>query len=186
MLNVSDIKNNFASVGNVEWIGLRVFSDNKYPDKQILHVKSVEALKNHGLVGDKAGQKAGGKRQVSLIQFEHLPVIAALLKKKNIDPAVLRRNIVVSGINLATLKNMQIKIQDTIIEITGNCAPCTKMEQVLGHGGFNAMRNHGGVTGKIIQGGLISLGDEVEVLIENKTKNAEMHKTESNKQNSLF
>lgn len=165
MLKGKIIKNNFKSNGKVKWIGLRAISKSGNAANEVLHVKSVEALQNHGLMGDKAGQKPGGKRQVSLIQEEHLAVIASLLNKKSVLPEELRRNIVVSGINLSILKGMRIKIRDTIIEITGNCAPCAKMEQVLGFGGFNAMRNHAGVTAKIIQGGVISLGDEVKVLV---------------------
>ncbi len=184
MIKINNIKNNFASSGKVEWIGLRALSNSASTANQILHVKSAEALQNHGLAGDKAGQKPGGKRQVTLIQQEHLAVIAALVKKKTIHPEELRRNIVVSGINLSILKNMQIKIQDAIIEITGNCAPCTKMERVLGFGGFNAMRNHGGVTAKIIQGGVINVGDAVEVLVQEKK--ASVTRVVNDKQDVLF
>ena len=42
-------------------------------------------------------------RQVTLIQWEHLAVVSALLGRE-ITPADLRRNIAVSGINLFSLK----------------------------------------------------------------------------------
>jgi len=184
MIKIKDIKNNFASKGKVEWIGLRTLSNSSNAANQILHVTSVEALQNHGLAGDKAGQKPGGKRQVSLIQYEHLAVIASLLNKKSIQPEELRRNIVVSGINLAALKGVRVKVEDAIIEITGNCAPCTKMERALGVGGFNAMRNHGGVTAKVLQGGIINIGSELTILTEEEC--SAIDKTEKAKQATLF
>ena len=184
MLKVNTIKNNFASSGKVEWIGLRALSNSATTAKKALHVKSAEAMQNHGLVGDKAGQKPGGNRQITLFQHEYLAVIASLLNKKSVQPVQLRRNIVVSGINLAILKGKQVKIHDAIIEITGNCAPCAKMEHVLGFGGFNAMRNHGGVTAKVIRGGIISLGDEVKVLASEDS--LEEVKTETDNQTVLF
>ena len=75
----------------------------------------------------------------------------------------MRRNIVVSGINLQSLKEHQFKIGDATLYGTGNCPPCSRMEENLGPGGYCAMRGHGGITAFVVQTGTIRLGDHVKL-----------------------
>jgi MOSC domain-containing protein YiiM len=98
---------------------------------------------------------------VTLIQKEHLDVIAACLNRDPIPPSLLRRNIVVSGINLLALKDKRFSIGDVSLEFTGLCHPCSKMERVLGAGGYNAMRGHGGITARVCKAGLVRINDLV-------------------------
>jgi len=96
-----------------------------------------------------------------LIQQEHLPVIAALAGHQSVSPQVLRRNLVVSGINLLALRNVEFRIGDTVLKGSGLCAPCSRMAEALGHGGYNAMRGHGGITASVVTTGTVTLGDPV-------------------------
>ncbi len=156
------LKDNFPHTGKIIWLGLR-----QSMSSTVTEVVTAELLPGHGLVGDKAGQRKGSKRQVTLFQAEYLPVIASFLRQQDISPAVLRRNLVVSGINLSILKDYRLIVNnDVIVEITGNCAPCKKMEKALGYGGYNAMRNHGGVNAMVLKGGVIRVGDEVQVIMK--------------------
>ena len=101
---------------------------------------------------------------MTLIQQEHLNAVSSILRKKRIDPKLTRRNIVVSGINLLSLKHHQFRIGDVTLETTGICAPCSRMEENLGAGGYNAMRGHGGITATVIEDGEIKLGDTIELI----------------------
>jgi MOSC domain-containing protein YiiM len=147
--------------GRLEWIGPRPL--RREPP---VSVPEAELKTDSHLLGDHARPKAGGKRQVTLIQHEHLAAVAGYLGlEAPLDPARLRRNLVVSGLNLLALKNRQIQIGDEVIlDITGECHPCSRMEEELGPGGYNAMRGHGGLTAHIAQGGRVRVGDVVRVL----------------------
>lgn len=146
--------------GRVEWIGLR-------PARaaHMREVDRVDAATGGGLAGDRY-RGGSGKRGVTLIQAEHLPVIAALAGHAAVAPATLRRNLVVSGIPLVALKGRRFRVGEVVLEGTAPCDPCSRMEQALGPGGFNAMRGHGGLCARIVSGGTLRLGDVVEVLPE--------------------
>ena len=145
--------------GKVEWIGIR--SKKK---EELSVVESVKLKNENGLVGDHFKGSFSIKRQVTLIQQEHLYVVSSILGKKRIDPKLTRRNIVVSGINLLSLKHHKFRIGNVTLETTGICAPCSRMEENLGAGGYNAMRGHGGITATVIEEGKIKLGDTIELI----------------------
>jgi len=143
-------------------------------DRPAVTVGSAVAVAERGLQGDRSGDKppsrpGGGKRQVTLIQAEHLPLIRAWTGR-DVAASELRRNLVVSGINLLAQSSLfadqplQVRIgADVLLVITGPCDPCSKMESLLGPGGYNAMRGHGGTTARVIRGGVLAVGDAVVV-----------------------
>lgn len=145
-------------IGKVEWIGIR--QERKATPSA---VDQVVAKKKTGLEGDHFKGSLSGKRQVTLIQKEHLETVASILNIESIDPGLTRRNIVVSGINLLSLKSQRFKIGEVILETSGICAPCNRMEENLGPGGYSAMRGHGGITARVMSGGEIKIGDSVSL-----------------------
>jgi MOSC domain-containing protein YiiM len=70
----------------------------------------------------------------------------------------------VEGINLLALKGKVFRVGEAVFEYSGECHPCSRMEESLGSGGYNAMRGHGGITAKVIKDGIIGLGDAVRVI----------------------
>ena len=146
----------FPRSGRLEWIGLR-------PEQRavVQTPPSVIAVAGQGLEGDHYRARHRGTRQVTLIQAEHLAVIGALLGRAPLEPAILRRNLVVSGINLLALKGRHFRIGEAVLEGSGLCHPCSRMEEVLGAGGYNAMRGHGGLTARVVRSGHLALGDIV-------------------------
>ncbi|MGY3437640.1 MULTISPECIES: MOSC domain-containing protein [unclassified Marinovum] len=141
-----------AREGRVGWIGVR-------PARRA-EMRAVEAAEIGlaGLAGDRARK---GKRAVTLVQAEHLDVIAAFLGLRGVRPGDLRRNIVVSGINLIGLRKREVQVGEAVLLITGPCAPCSRMDEVFGPGGYAAVRGHGGMTAEVIRPGRLEIGDMV-------------------------
>lgn len=142
-------------VGRVDWIGVR---PARREPMQCL--EKVQVDPSAGLHGDRYAGRSGA-RHITIIQAEHLPVIASCLGLKRLDSAVLRRNLVVSGINLLALKDKIFHIGEVRLQVTGLCNPCSYIEQALGPGGYNAVRGHGGVTARVLNEGIIAIGDAV-------------------------
>ncbi len=144
--------------GKVNWIGVRPARREPLIEKE-----EVEVTIEDGLVGDHySGQSK--KRQITLIQSEHIGLVSGVMGREAIHPGELRRNIVISGINILAFSERQFQIGDVILEMTGKCHPCSRMEENLGAGGYNAMRGHGGITTKVVKGGEIKTGDEIYLI----------------------
>jgi MOSC domain-containing protein YiiM len=160
MSALEKLTSQFPRVGTVQWIGLR-----PKRDVPMQEVDEAHAVVDQGLQGDRYAS-GSGKRGVTLIQAEHLPVIAALIGHEKVSPATLRRNIVVSGIPLIALIGKKFRLGEVILEGTDACDPCERMEAALGLGAYNAMTGHGGLCARILQGGKIRVGDTLMAINE--------------------
>lgn len=157
METIKALMRRHAQCGRLQWIGAR--SAPRAP----VAVVDVAEIAPSGLVGDRRNRP--GKRAVTLFQWEHLPVIAALLgADEAIDPRVLRRNLGISGLQLLALRGRYFRVGEAILLGTGPCAPCSRMEQSLGTGGYNAVRGHGGICASVARPGLIRAGDALAPL----------------------
>jgi MOSC domain-containing protein YiiM len=143
--------------GTVEWIGLR--PRRREPLQSVMR---AHAVAHYGLEGDHRMTKTPGSgRQVTLISKEFMSQIAGHLSLPDIDPARLRRNIVISGINLNALRRQRFWVGEALLEATQLCHPCARMEQELGPGGVVAMLGYGGLCARIIVSGSVACGDRV-------------------------
>ena len=139
--------------GRVVWIGRRP-----------VHREPVEAVARALLAADAGLQgdhSRSGARQVTLIEAADLDAIAGYLGRDRIVPEALRRNFLVAGINLRALKGRPFRLGTALLQWTGECHPCSRMEAALGTGGYNAVRGHGGITARVLVGGEVGLGDAI-------------------------
>lgn len=163
-MDINELQNAYHKPGKVEYLSIRPRREGP-----VTIMNKVQVLKDIGVEGDHYSNP-GGVRQITLIQAEHLEVLASLLDTEKILPELTRRNIVVRGLNLLSLKGKKFRIGEAVLEYSGECHPCSRMEKNLGFGAYNAMRGHGGITAKVVQSGSIKIGDDVRVMHTN-TKN---------------
>ncbi len=168
-----DLVRRFHGTGRLDAIALR-------PDrlKDAVSVQEARAEPGLGLIGDHRSLRlrrtdAQRHRELSLIQAEHLSLIGAWTGQAPIAPERLRRNLVISGINVAAMHSLfrqerfVWRIGESVrIEVTGPCPPCSRMEDELGEGGYAALRGHGGATALIVAGGVLRVGDTVSLELE--------------------
>lgn len=142
--------------GRLLWIGLR-------PARRAPVVPAEEAVlvPGAGIEGDRWRGQPSGARQVTLVAAEHLAAIAGFLGLDAVAPERVRRNLLVQGINLLALKGRRFRIGGAVLEHSGECHPCSRMEEEFGPGGYTAVRHHGGITARVLEGGAIRVGDAV-------------------------
>jgi MOSC domain-containing protein YiiM len=143
--------------GHLEWIGVR-------PGRRVapepLH--SANLVAGRGIEGDRYKTSRNGPRQVTIIALEDISAIAGFLGLPEVGPGLLRRNLVTRGINLMALKDCRFRVGSALLEGSGECAPCSRMEETFGPGGYNAVRGRGGITARIIESGTVRVGDRIE------------------------
>jgi MOSC domain-containing protein YiiM len=148
--------------GTLEWIGVR--PSRRLPMEEL---SSTLAVARRGLEGDHRMDKTpGSARQVTIISREFIRQIAHFTGRQDIQPGLLRRNLVVSGINLNALRRQRFVIGDALFEATALCHPCSRMESALGKGGVAAMLGHGGLCARILRSGEIRVGDSLLIDVE--------------------
>ena len=161
-MELNHLLNTLPKPGKLEWIGLRTKRRG-----DMLSVDETEARVGLGLAGDRRAEnrKPNDKsvRQVTLVQAEHLSAVASFVGLEKVEPAATRRNLLVSGVNLLALKDKRFMIGGVLFEGSGLCHPCSRMEETLGPGGYNAMRGHGGITARVLTEGVVRVGDEVRL-----------------------
>lgn len=155
MNDLREMMARWAQPGAVDWIGVRPARAAE------VDVLTEAEITESGIVGDRGRP---GKRAVTLFQAEHLPVIASCLGRDSVNPSLLRRNIAVRGLNLAGLKGREVQVGTAVLRFTTVCAPCSQMENVLGHGGYAAVRGHGGWCAEVVSQGYVRLNDAVTPL----------------------
>ncbi len=123
-------------------------------------VESAQMKAEYGIEGDRHAVSEGvrTKRQVLLTDVE-------TLAKFGLSRGDIRENITATGIEIHSLKEGdRVSLGgDAVVEITGHCAPCARMDEIR-DGLRVALEGQRGMLATVISGGTVNVGDEVRAL----------------------
>jgi MOSC domain-containing protein YiiM len=117
-----------------------------------------------GLAGDFKGAKYP-RRQITVLAREAWVLALAELGPADLAWTTRRANLLVEGIKLPRAAGGILRVGPVRLEIMAQTYPCSRMQEVRA-GLLSALAKdwRGGVTCRVLEGGHITLGDQVEVL----------------------
>lgn len=160
------------ATGGPHWQGVVRFLH--ITPRAFLPMESFEELTlvaGKGIQGDRymIGQEAGfyshkpeEGRQVTLFEIETLEALARDAKIV-LEPHEHRRNITVQGVPLNHLVGQRFWVGATLLEATRLSTPCRHLEEILGKSVFDPLVHRAGLNCKIVQGGVVRVGDTVRM-----------------------
>jgi MOSC domain-containing protein YiiM len=119
-----------------------------------------------GLEGDFKGAKYP-RRQITVLTQEAWEAALAGIGHPPLDWTVRRANLLVTGVRLPRAAGGILRIGPVRLEITGQTYPCQRMEEAWA-GLLSALGKdwRGGITARVLDEGVLALGDAVEVLVD--------------------
>lgn len=117
------------------------------------HVTLVEGR------GVEGSADQGRARQVTIIEREAFDRVSELVGEE-VDPALRRANVLVSGVRLEGRRHHILHLGDCRIELVGETRPCRRMDEAV-PGLRDALDEGwaGGAFGRVIDGGNVRVGD---------------------------
>ena len=123
----------------------------------IVEVERIECVANMGLKGDRFyGYRPEYRGQVTFFSHEvWLELLAEFRLKRSAVPSILRRNVVVSGIDLNELIGAKFMLQDIEFQAMEECRPCHWMNQAIAPGAEHWLKGRGGLRCRVLTGGVL-------------------------------
>ncbi|NUC70753.1 MOSC domain-containing protein [Haloterrigena sp. SYSU A558-1] len=145
---------------------IRVASERGAPTDR---VEEATAVAGRGLEGDRYFDTEGtfADREGSDITFIEREALEAVERDYDIalEPGVHRRNVTTEGVALNHLDGERFRVGDLVCEGTELCEPCAYLERHLEERGVReALVHRGGLRARILEGGVLRPGDDVEPL----------------------
>ena len=121
-----------------------------------VEVDALECVAGRGVRGDRFFDHAPDfKGQITFFSREVLEALRQELGLPDARPEAARRNVFVSGLDLATLVGVEFEVQGIRFLGTEECRPCYWMDGALGPGANAWLRGRGGLRARILTDGML-------------------------------
>ena len=130
-------------------------------DHGIDGVAAVECVAGMGLRGDRYfGYKPDFKGQVTFFDVAVVHAVQERFSKPDLPSSVFRRNLIVSGVNLAEWAGKRFRFRGIDFEAIEECRPCYWMDEVVAPGTEEFLKSNfrGGLRAKILSDGMLRVG----------------------------
>lgn len=136
-------------------------------DFPLIEVSRIECVAGRGIRGDRFyDYRDNYKGQITFFSFEVFANLSRHLSSITKSPGVLRRNVIVSGIDLNELIGELFSIQGVRLRGTSHCKPCYWLDQAFAPGTEEFLEGNGGLRAEILTDGDLVVGDAHLVLAE--------------------
>ena len=146
-------------------------------DHPSIAVERIECIAGRGILGDRFYDfSANYKGQITFFSSEVFESLARNLNIPSKSAGVLRRNVIVSGVDLNALIGKEFELQGVRFRGTAHCKPCQWLNQAFAEGTEQFLKDNGGLRAQILTDGTIAIG-EAELLILPKQDHAKNTKS---------
>lgn len=129
-------------------------------DFPLVEQQRIECIAGHGIRGDRFfDYRDDYVGQITFFSAEIFERLCQAFGVTNKSPGVLRRNVIVSGIDLNSLIGVDFEIQGVPFRGTNHCKPCYWMDQAFAPGAEKWLAGNGGLRAQILSDGFIERGD---------------------------
>jgi MOSC domain-containing protein YiiM len=134
-------------------------------DFPLVEVEEIECVAGHGVRGDRFyDYRDNYKGQITFFSVEVFERLVAHFRLTNKSAGILRRNVIVSGVDLNDLIGEEFSIQGVRLRGMAHCKPCYWMNQAVADGAEEFLQGNGGLRAQILTDGTIAVGDAKLVL----------------------
>jgi len=122
-------------------------------------VVQLECVAERGIKGDRFFDfKEDYKGQITFFAQEVYEDLCRVLDTHDKSPAVFRRNVITSGVDLPAWYDAEFTVQGVRFRGTGECKPCYWMDRAFAPGAEDALQGRGGVRAAILTDGVLHRG----------------------------
>ena len=136
-------------------------------DFPLVEVKQIECVAGRGIRGDRFyDYRDNYKGQITFFSSEVFDRLAEHFGVRDKTAGTLRRNVIVSGIDLNELIGEEFSIQGVRLRGTAHCRPCYWLDQAIAPGAEKFLAGNGGLRAAILTDGIIAVGNAELLLAE--------------------
>ena len=129
-------------------------------DFPLVEVSEVECIAGRGLRGDRFFDfQQNYKGQITFFSAEVFRKLCVHFGINDKPAGVLRRNMIVSGVDLLSLIGREFEIQGIRLVGTQHCAPCEWMDVAFAAGAQQFLKENAGLRARILSDGMIRVGE---------------------------